>query len=129
MKVIISGSRSILTLPKEAKLCERASAIASIDKIIALGFEILVGDAPGVDAAVQRYLKSKGYSKVTVYFVGNKPRFNAGFPSVVIVGKYTDRDRYMCCRADYGLAIWDGISKGTAENIRRVPKTRVVIVK
>lgn len=42
--VLISGSRSITELPK--------SAIESLDKIIDLNFDILVGDAYGVDYLV-----------------------------------------------------------------------------
>ena len=121
--VVISGSRSITTLPKEA--------IASLDKIIALGFDILIGDAPGVDAAVQCYLKSKGYNRVKVCISGRnniRARNNAGFPCLVIPGSYSDRDCYMCSQAQYGLAIWDGSSKGTAMNISRVPKTRIICV-
>jgi len=41
-KVFISGSISIKKLPKEAQ--------KSIDNIINKGFEILVGDAKGVDS-------------------------------------------------------------------------------
>lgn len=132
MKVVISGSRSISLLPKEA--------IESIDRIIEQGFEILVGDAPGIDALVQQYLKSKGYGFVTVYFIGTKPRNNAGFQchklsqkelaeysvKTGIGSSYSARDNFMCSQADFGLAIWDGISRGTAQNIKRVPKTKVI---
>ena len=34
----------------------------------------------------------------------------------------------MCTIADYGLAIWDGKSKGTKANIERVAKTKVVLL-
>lgn len=136
MKVVISGSRSIQVLPKEA--------INSLDKIIELGFHILIGDAPGVDCLVQQYLKSKNYNKVIIYFVGQKPRNNAGFQCHKLSGHafgeyatrmgkgsaYSARDNFMCSQADYGLAIWDGVSKGTAQNIKRVPnKTKVIQVR
>jgi adenine-specific DNA-methyltransferase len=122
--VLISGSRSITELPK--------SAIESLDKIIDLNFEILIGDACGVDYLVQEYLISKSYEKVKVFyslFKGNgKPR-NSLFENVVgIYGNYTDRDKAMCAIADYGLAIWDGKSRGTMANIERVPKTKIIRV-
>jgi adenine-specific DNA-methyltransferase len=118
MKVVISGSRSISVLP--------LSAIQSLDKIIEQGYEILVGDAPGIDLLVQQYLKSKDYKAVTVFHAYQKPRNNAGFYVVKVDGNYTDRDKFMCSIADFGLAIWDGVSKGTAQNIKRVPKTKVI---
>jgi len=55
-KVFISGSISIKRLPKEA--------LKSIDKIISKKFEILVGDARGVDSLVQEYCDSRGYHNV-----------------------------------------------------------------
>lgn len=117
MKVVISGSRSIKVLPKEA--------INSLDKIIEQGFQILVGDAPGVDSLVQNYLKFKNYQNVVVYHPFGC-RNNAGFKSEKVGKSYADRDKYMCNIADFGLAIWDGVSKGTAQNIKRVPKTKVI---
>ena len=122
-KVLISGSISIKfkEIPDEV--------FHSINKMMAQGFEILIGDAPGVDSGIQWYLQSRNYTKVTVYYSieGNrtKPRNNWGFETVGIEGSYVDRDKAMCEIADYGLAIWNGHSKGTAGNIRRVPKTRV----
>jgi hypothetical protein len=123
--VIISGSRSIKQLPSEA--------IASINRIIDLKFQIIIGDAPGVDSLVLKYLKSKNYQKVKVYYAQfngkGKPRNTAGYFCVGVSGNYRDRDKLMCSIADYGLAIWNGKSIGTAENINRVQKTRVIWAK
>ncbi|MEG4286400.1 hypothetical protein QUB68_25035 [Microcoleus sp. A006_D1] len=121
-KVLISGNRSIKTLPIEA--------IASIERIIAQNFHIIIGDADGVDSLVQQYLKKQGYQKVTVYYAKfnslGKPRNHHGFPTVSVAGNYSNRDRMMCSIADYGLAIWDGRSSGTRANINRVPLTRII---
>ena len=68
MKLFVSGSKSISVLPDEVK--------AILDEHIALGTEFLVGDCYGVDAAVQKYLESKGYSNVTIYCSGETPRNN-----------------------------------------------------
>ena len=68
MRVFISGSKSISKLPEEVK--------SLLDTFIATDAEILVGDCYGVDAAVQMYLDSKGYSNVIVYCSGETPRNN-----------------------------------------------------
>lgn len=122
MKVMISGSRSIKTLPKDA--------IARIETIISLNAEILIGDCNGVDSAVQQYLKQRGYYQVFVYHIGKKPRCNVGFPTVAVPGsRYLDKDVAMCTASDYGLAIIANNSRGTLANIARMPgRVRVVQV-
>ena len=119
LKVMISGSSSIKTLPPEA--------IERINTIMQLKAEILVGDAPGIDTEVQKYLKSAAYERVTVYHVDQIPRNNVGFPNQGGYSTDIQRDKAMGDSADRGLAVWDGQSKGTAANIERVP-TRVVAV-
>lgn len=113
MKVVIFGSIAVKALPADAR--------ANIDRIIALGAHILVGDAPGVDSEVQRYLVQKGYRCTTVYHRGARARNNLnGFPTVRVDGSFTDRDRQMCTDAQYGLGIWDGRSPGSARNIEQL---------
>ncbi len=120
--VMISGSRSIDSLP--------SAAIESLDRIIDLELPVIVGDALGVDSLVQQYLRSKNYQQVTVYFAawqdGSRPRNTHGYRTVAVWGSYGDRDTQMCSDCTYGLAIWDGRSRGTAANIKRVPKTKVI---
>lgn len=119
MKVFVSGSRGVRDLPEAAK--------ASLDKIKQLGFTVLVGDCYGVDALVQAYLKD--YGEVVVFHIGREPRYNLGFDTVRVAGsRQADKDAAMAAAADYGLAIWDGKSPGTARNIGRVEATRVVRV-
>jgi adenine-specific DNA-methyltransferase len=121
MKVCISGSRSIRTLP--------AAALAHLDDFLSLGAEILVGDEPyGVDTHVQRVLAARGYRAVTVWHRGTSPRSNVGgWPTRAIAGSYTDRDRAMCSASEAGLAVWDGRSPGTGRNIRQLgDRMRVV---
>ena len=121
MIVAISGSRSIRQLPQQA--------IDKLDKIIELKATIYVGDAYGIDAAVQAYLQAKGYREVTVWY-GRYLRNNiGGWPTVGCVGGYTERDREMHAHSDFALAIWDGVSKGTRRNIQQMgKKIRVVRV-
>jgi hypothetical protein len=118
LKVVISGSRSIDKLAPEA--------IERIDSIISLGAEILVGDAHGIDTEVQKYLKSQNYERATVHHAYENPRNNEGFPTQGGYASDSERDEAMCKIADKGLAIWDGISKGTKANIDRVD-SRVVL--
>ena len=113
MKVCISGSRSVRTLP--------AAALARLDAILALNAEVEIGDASGADAVVQRVLAERSYRAVTVWHCGTAPRSNLGnWPTRAIPGSYTDRDRAMCAASDYGLSVWDGRSPGTARNIRQL---------
>ena len=127
MKLFISGSKSISVLSDEIK--------AILDKYIAIGTEFLVGDCYGVDAAVQMYLDSKGYSNVTVYCSGETPRNNFA-PSAKVCScaeaakgltgnafQYV-KDIQMAQDCDTALMIWEGKSKGTGENIRRIKELK-----
>ncbi len=69
-KIFISGSMGIKRI--DAKVKER------IDNIINSNFQILLGDASGVDTSIQELIKSKEYEKVTVYCSGDHVRNNIG---------------------------------------------------
>ncbi|WP_406538824.1 hypothetical protein [Fibrobacter sp.] len=123
MKIFISGSKSISMLPELAKIF--------IDQFIENGDEILIGDCYGIDAVVQKYIESKGFSNVTVYCSGVIPRNNftssAKIRSCAEAAKglsgnafHYVKDIQMANDCDQALMIWDGESKGTAENIRRM---------
>jgi hypothetical protein len=123
--VMISGSRSIKNI---------SPGLASINKIMELQFAIIRGDAPGVDKLVQEYLSSQNYPNVKVYFAlwsGNgKPRNVTGFETVGVAGSYVDRDKMMCSVCNYGLALWDGVSRGTRDNIDRTGrKTKIIRIR
>jgi len=113
MKVFVSGSRSVSELSVDVKCV--------LDRLVELGAEVLVGDCYGADAAVQAYLKGVGYERVVVYHVG-VCRHNVGFEAVKVAGGYVDKDIEMSKLCDYGLVVWDGTSKGTLNNIRRLKK-------
>ncbi|MEG3933753.1 MULTISPECIES: hypothetical protein [unclassified Microcoleus] len=120
--VMISGSRSIKDI---------TAGLPSIDRIMELKFSIIVGDAGGVDKLVQEYLRRSNYLNVKVYFAlwnGNgKPRNTTGYETVGVAGNYVDRDKMMCSVCDYGLALWDGNSRGTKDNIDRTErKTKII---
>lgn len=116
--VFVSGSRSIKSLP--------FLAIRSLEIIIAEGFTVLVGDCFGVDTLLQEYLADRQYRDVIVCHIGDRPRNNCGFKTHQVAGaRQSDKDSYMGQKANYGLAIWDGVSPGTAKNVARV-KTKVI---
>lgn len=121
MKVFISGSISIRELNQ--------TVLDILKNIIVKDMEVLIGDADGVDSLVQEYFFQQRYEKVTVFTVNQKCRNNTGnWPSVKVQTgnnfhgreKFKQKDIEMSIRADYGFAIWDGISTGTKENIHRM---------
>jgi hypothetical protein len=117
-KIFISGSMRIKNL--DAKVKDR------IDNIIKADFSILIGDADGVDASIQALLKSKGYSKVTIFCSGDKVRNNIGRWKVEKIHTdlqkntrlfFTAKDLQMAKKCDYGFMVWDSKSTGTLSNI------------
>lgn len=123
MKIFISGSKTISKLPDLAK--------TFIDQFLENGDEILIGDCYGVDAVVQKYIESKGFNNVTIYCSGATPRnnftSNAKIHSCVEAAKgltgsafHYVKDIQMANDCDQALMIWDGKSKGTAENLKRI---------
>lgn len=117
MTVFIAGSISIKRLTK--------AATQRLDSIIAKEYQIVVGDAGGVDKAVQRHLYGRQYGGVTVYCI-NQPRNNLGdwpVESVAVTEKrprrsdFAIKDRAMAERADVGFMIWDDRSPGTLNNV------------
>ncbi|HEU4558124.1 MAG TPA: hypothetical protein VFS20_09750 [Longimicrobium sp.] len=113
MIVTVFGSISIKTLvPAEH---------ARVVRLMELGAHILVSDAWGVNLAVQQILARAGYRRVTVYHCGVKHRHNVGnWQTIAVRGRFEDKDRAMCSAAEYGLAIWDGVSRGTSRNVKQL---------
>jgi hypothetical protein len=97
-----------------------------IDKIVAQNFEVVVGDADGVDRSIQSYLLDHGTTKITVFCSGACPRNNVGnWPIQRVETSYaegsraffTAKDIRMAEVADIGLMIWDMKSTGTLSNV------------
>ena len=116
MKIFISGSKELSSFPIEASnyiknLCEK-------------GYEIIIGDCYGVDTVVQFLLEEIEYKNVTIYTAKNKARVNLGnWKEINII---TDshgykaqyyKDQAMIENCDFAIAIWNGKSKGTHNNI------------
>jgi len=121
MKVFIGGSISIKKLSHPV--------LARLDKIMSKKYHILVGDAPGVDLQVQKYLAGKQYLHVQIFHIGKCRNNVANWPTCKIatnglVGRkaYMQKDKEMAKLADCGLQVWDGRSTGTMLNILNLAK-------
>lgn len=121
-QVFISGSISIKTLPK--------AVLESIDNIEKQKFEILVGDAKGIDLMVQQRLMDEHYYNVMVCSIYDEPRnlLSTNFKTCQVEcdeslkserKRQTYKDSYMTRNSDYSFVIWDGKSKGSFANILR----------
>lgn len=116
--VFIAGSITIKHL--DLKVQER------IMNIVHQNFDVVVGDADGVDTSIQQFLLETNYSRVTVFCTGEKPRNNVGKWNVRTVTTYhkpgsraffTAKDLALAEEADTGLMIWDTKSTGTLSNV------------
>ncbi len=119
--IVAGGSRSVTRLSSEA--------LQRMTNIITNKHRVIVGDADGADAAIQRHLLAADYRNVGVFCSGPHSRNNLGNwrthhirPPRAAAGFqfYTAKDRAMAEAADFGLMIWDGKSPGTILNILRL---------
>ncbi|EQA12652.1 hypothetical protein [Glaesserella parasuis] len=115
-KVFISGSRNIKNI--------NIDIIERLNNILDKKFHIVLGDANGVDKAVQKFLFDRHYSLVEIYCSGHLCRNNlGGWVSKFIDTKKSGRaffeakDKEMANIADYGFVIWDEKSIGSLNNI------------
>lgn len=118
LNVFIAGPRAITKLNKNIE--------DRLFNIYKRNFTVVVGDAIGIDKAIQQYFYNLKYSNVHVYATQGKARHNIGNWAVenVIVEKklkgfdyYAAKDLKMAEIADYGFMIWNGKSKGTLNNV------------
>jgi hypothetical protein len=127
--IFIGGSRDIHSLPDEIK--------SRLDTIMEQAHRVVLGDANGVDKAVQKYLADNCYPNVTLFCSGAEPLNNIGKWIVRTVGTggtikdykfYAAKDRDMAREADFGLMIWDGMSPGTLLNLVRLSQAGKITV-
>lgn len=116
--VFIAGSMTIKRLDNLVQ--ER------IMNVIVSDYNVVVGDADGVDTSIQLFLADNGAQRATVYCTGERPRNNVGDFPVHCVKTYHSpgsraffvaKDIEMAKAADYGLMIWDTKSTGTLSNV------------
>ena len=97
-----------------------------LDEAMYYDEEILVGDGPGADQAIQEYLARRKYYNVTVYVSGDEVRNKAGGwdvthvtfdPCLTGYHFYRQKDIQMELECDHAVMAWDGKSRGTRQNI------------
>ena len=118
MRIFIAGPRAITRLDSDVT--------SKLFSIYEKGYDVLVGDAAGVDRSVQKYYANRGYRNVTVFASNGKARNNIGDwnvenviadPGLKKFDFYKQKDIAMANIADYGFMIWNGESMGTLNNI------------
>ncbi len=116
-KIFISGSMRIRNLDN--------NVLHRINNIIDSDYQVIVGDADGVDSSIQKYLKTKNSKSVVVYCSGEQPRNNMGNWITQKINTnatpgtrafFTAKDIKMAEDCDYGLMVWDTKSTGTLNN-------------
>ncbi len=116
--IFIGGSRSLGRLNEQIR--------QRLDSIIEKNFVVFIGDANGVDKAVQTYLAERGYRNVIVHCMESMCRNNVGSWETRSISAdsvkhgreyFAVKDTAMAKDASYGFMIWDGKSRGTLNNI------------
>ncbi len=116
--VFVAGSRALSRLNPQIR--------ARLDNIMDRNLAVLVGDANGADRAVQRYLATRQYERVTVYCmemcrnnIGEWPICSHAVQPNLKHDRhyYGIKDVAMAKDATYGFMLWDGVSKGTVANV------------
>jgi hypothetical protein len=117
-KVFFGGSRNLGRLNPELR--------TRLRNLITNKHTVLVGDANGVDKAVQSFFAEEGYRDVIVYCMDGECRNNVGNWEIKAINSggrkkdfsyYAMKDAQASLDADYGFMIWDGESKGTLNNV------------
>ena len=117
-KVFFGGSRNLGRLNPALR--------TRLRNLITNKHMVLVGDANGVDKAVQSFFAEEGYRNVIIYCMDGECRNNVGnweIKSINSGGRkkdfsyYAMKDAQASLDADYGFMIWDGESKGTLNNV------------
>lgn len=105
-KVFISGKVSY-----DEPLSEDLKA--EVDKIMRANSTVLIGDAPGADTWIQKYLAENGYSRVIVYTTDKEVRNNVGNWTVrMIDGNGNTEERLI--RREKDIAMTDQATRGLA---------------
>lgn len=124
-KVFVGGSRSLSRLNAEVR--------EQLDIFIKDKMTILIGDANGIDKAVQQYLKNREYENIEVFCMQGNCRNNVGEWKVREIASesskkdyayYARKDQEMAKEAALGLMVWDGRSKGSIASVFRLIHNR-----
>lgn len=127
--VFIGGSETIGVLPE--------NAVAWLDHFIGANEHFLIGDCSGVDLAFQNYLNSLGYGEVSVYYSGERCRFNVGSWQE----EKAEKLNALIEKCDSAFFVWDGKTEEIKDGITaarkrgipiylyNVPKKRIRVVR
>jgi hypothetical protein len=99
-KLLVTGSRTI----RDYQLVRKA--LLNYDCK-----EVIVGGASGVDNIAERYYRNTHSTGIDLVPVKNSDYKKFGNYAYIL------RDRVMANRADYCVAIWDGMSRGTMHTV------------
>ena len=128
-KVFFGGSRKMGKLNKAIRV--------RTDNVIKNNLLVLLGDANGADKAFQKYLAEHNYKNVLIFYAGLECRNNVGGWQTRQIASdrqkkdfqfYVAKDTAMSDEADYGFMLWDGISKGTLNNILNLIERKKQVV-
>lgn len=129
MKVFIAGPRAIKELDNNIRI--------KINSICDKNYDVLVGDADGIDTSVQKHLQNRAYRNVRIFASKGLARNNIGNWNVENVEVnddvkgfdfYAQKDLEMAKKADVGFMIWNGKSRGTFNNMINLLKLEKEVV-
>jgi len=123
--VFISGSRAI-NLEAFGFMSKLREVIVALKDY---GCKVVVGDAPGVDAAVIKMCDEVGVPVVVYGAYGKLRNKTMTGQNITISGGYTERDVELTNMADRLVCFWDGKSRGTKANIDRAGNKPVRVYK
>lgn len=118
LKIFIAGPRAIKELDE--------NIIIKLKNICEKNYDVLVGDADGIDSGIQKFLSQREYKNVIVFASKGIARNNYGdwkIENVQVDNNitgfdfYAQKDLEMARNADIGFMIWNGKSKGTFNNM------------
>lgn len=102
-------------------------ARAAVWRARAVGFQVIGGDALGIDSVVALEAKRAG-ALCHVVGIAPAPRHGHGGANYTqfvptastLAARYLERDAYMIECADLGIFIWNGVSRGTRAGFERM---------
>lgn len=108
--LLITGSR-------EATPAMLDYARRCVDRAFELNYEIIVGDAEGVDECVMKHAHALGAMCIVYGANGKLRRQTTSCSPEIVAGNYLARDKAMALACDRCIAIWNGHSRGTMHTL------------